>query len=112
MLYFGVYLLLCVLIALFVIIELVDAKLETAKRECKSYDAVVRCKDKIYNRDWERYEYSCNIVANNGKSHIFEGYENYMNLYQGQKVILLEHIIYGKNDKVIKRFFEYQINNQ
>lgn len=57
MLYFGVYLLLCVLIALFVIIELVDAKLETAKRECKSYDAVVRCKDKIYNRDWERYEF-------------------------------------------------------
>lgn len=35
-----------------------------------------------------------------------------MNLYQGQKVILLEHIIYGKNDKVIKRFFEYKTNNQ
>lgn len=109
MLYFGVYFLLCILIALFAIVEFV---FKEVKRECKSYDAVVRCKDRIYNRDWERYEYSCNIVANNGKSHIFKGYDDYMNLYQGQKVILLEHIIYGKNDKVIKRFFEYQINNQ
>ena len=106
-----VYLLLFLLIALFVVIELVDAK-KIAKQECKSNDAVVRCKDKIYNRDLQRYEYSSNIVAGNGKSHIFKGYDDYMNLYPGQKVILLEHILYDKNDKIVKTFFKYQINEK
>ena len=104
MLYFWVYFSIFVIIALFIITEVVDAKykkrLETAKRECKSYNAVVRCKDKGYTGNGG-YDYSCNIVANNGKSHIFKGYDHYMNLYPGQKVILLEHIIYGKNQMLL-----------